>query len=93
MIIIYYRDRQTGKYTRVHENRQGHTMADLEPLIENYNKCGNTDTVGAVEVADDSLEAFLFGTRNQRARIDQEAVQDLISSLEDALYHARFLED
>jgi hypothetical protein len=93
VIIIYYRDKQTGKIKRVHENKPGHTMADLEPLISDYNRNGNTDTAGAVEVADDSLEAFLFGTRSQRARIDHEAVQDLISALEDALYNARFLED
>lgn len=93
MIIIYYQNRQTGKYTRVYENKPGKTMADLQPLIEDYNKFGNTDTVGAVEVADDSLEAFLFGTRNQRARIDREALQDAISSVEDALNQLRFLED
>lgn len=93
MIIIYYKSKTTGAYTRVHENRPGCTMAQLEPLIENFNAESHKEICGAVEVADDSLEAFLFGTRNQRARIDREALQDAISSVEDALNNLRFLED
>lgn len=93
MIIIFYKSRDTGEYRRLHENRQGHTMADLAPLIEEYNAKNYTDTCGAVEVADDSLEAYLFKTRNQRANWDREAVQDAIDALNNARDYLRALED
>lgn len=91
MIIIYYRDRDTGKILDVH-GPKGHTMEDLAVLIEHYNAEGRRIAT-AVEVADDSLEAYLFVHRNQRMNADREAIQDAIEALQNALSFVRDLED
>lgn len=92
MIIVYYKNKTTGEFTRVHTMRDGASMDTLAPLIEKYNTEDYTETCGAVEVADDSLEAYLFKTRNQRANWDREAVQDAIDALDSARDYLRALE-
>lgn len=92
MIICYYKSKETGEYVDTHDGR-GKTMEELAPLIENYNRNPkNHRTCGAVEVADDGLEAYLFKTRNERAKIDREAVKEAIDHLYDALAAVRYLE-
>lgn len=94
MIIIYYKSKQTGEYTRVHGAHRDDTLEKLAPLVADYNARNDTrETVGTVEVADDSLEAYLMATRDRRANIDKDAIHDAIEALEDALYHVRRLED
>lgn len=93
MIIIYYKNRETGQYENVHLPRPGQTMTDLALVIERYNDMQYRTTCGAVEVADDGLEAYLFSTRNLRANVDKAALRDAIESLESALADVRFLED
>lgn len=92
MIIVYYKNKETGEYTQVHTVRQEATLAGLAQAIANFNEEHPGTTCGAVEVADDSLEAYLFGTRNLRAKMDREAVQDAIDALHNALDYVRALE-
>ena len=94
MIIIYYRD-DAGKITRAHAPREGQTMADIAPLVVNYNAHAhetNGSTAVAAEVPDDSLEAYLFNLANQRKKWDREKVQDAIEALRAALDLVRDLE-
>lgn len=92
MIICFYKSKESGEYVDAHEAR-GKTMEELAPLIENYNReSNNRRTCGAVEVADDSLEAYLFRTRHDRMKLDREAIQDAIDHLHDALDAVRYLE-
>ena len=97
MIIIYYRD-TTGKIVSTHTSREGQTMADIELLVAKYNggdRPENTQrrTAAAVEVADDSLEVYLFNHRNERMNTDKEALQEAIDALYTALNAVRYLED
>lgn len=92
MIIIYYRHIDTGEILDVHLARPGQTMADLEPMVEDYNSKG-LRIAAAVEVADDSLEAYLFKKRNERANIDREALQEAIDAMYMALDRVRYLQE
>ena len=92
MIIIYYRDKTTGEIDRAHLSKEGQTMADLAPLITKYNSDYPRSVVAAVEVADDSLEAYLFNKTKERKKWDQEIVQDAIEALQDALDYVRSLD-
>lgn len=95
MIIIYYQN-AAGKITRAHAPREGQTMADIAPLVVNYNAHAyetNGSTVVAAEVPDDGLEAYLFNLADQRKKWDREKVQDAIDALHEALDAVRDLED
>lgn len=92
MIIVYYKKRDTGEFTNVHDNHGHATMETLAQAIEKYNEGGHQTTAGVVEVADDSLEAYLFKTRHMRANLDREAIRDAIDALETALDNVRYLE-
>ena len=93
MIIIYYRDKKTGKIGNPHPPRPTDTtLADLAPLIAEYNSQDRTNTAEAVEVDDDSLEAYLFTRMRERAKLDQETVQDAIEAIQNALDYVRSLE-
>lgn len=92
MIIIYYKHKETGAYTQAHGAGPKETMETLAPKIAKFNAEIHTAAAYAVEVADDSLEAYLFSTRNQRAKIDREAVQEAIDAIHTALDCVRSLE-
>lgn len=95
MIIIYYRD-ATGKIRSAHEARAGQTMADIAPLVVNYNAQAQSNacrTATAAEVPDDGLEAYLFNHRNERMNTDKQALQEAIDALYAALDAVRYLED
>lgn len=92
MIIIYYRDKTTGEIDQAHLPKEWQTMADLAPLITKYNSDDCRRVVAAVEVADDSLEAYLFNQTKERKKWDKEIVQDAIEAIQDALDYVRSLE-
>ena len=92
MIIIYYKDKKTGQIGNAHRAKDGQTTADLAPLIAEYNSEDHMAEAAAVEVADDSLEAYLFNRMNERKKWDQEAVRDAIEAIQDALDYVRNLE-
>lgn len=94
MIIIFYRSKDTGKIVDVHTARDGQTMADITPLVEKYNADAHLDRLAAaLEVADDSLEAYLYGARTRRLNRDQDAIQEAIEAIQDALQTVQSLED
>ena len=93
MIIIYYQSRENGKFTNVHEDHANAGKEKLAEAIARYNNAGHTTAAGMVEVADNSLEAYLFETRNRRADIDRQAIRDAIDAIETALDNVRYLED
>ena len=92
MIIIYYKDKETGQITYANRAKDGQTMTDLAPLIAEYNSKGKL-AAAAVKVANDSLEAFLFNKMNERKKYDQEVLRDAIEAIQDALDYMRTLED
>ena len=94
MIIIFYRDEKTNNITRVHESRPGQTMADIKPLVDKYNSENQFHEIAeVVEVADDSLEAYLYRRKDERKKWDKEKVEDAIESIRHALYCVQDLED
>lgn len=94
MIIVFYRSKETGNIVHVHGPRDGQTMADLEPLAETYNaNPQNHRTAEVVEVADDSLEAYLYRRRNERMKTDKETLRDAVEAIEHALYCVKALEE
>ena len=93
MIIIFYRSKETNDIVDVHGPRDGQTMADLEPLKEAYNANPQNHRIAeVVEVADDSLEAYLYRRRNQRMKIDKDTLEDAVESIRHALYCVQALE-
>lgn len=92
MIIIYYRDRETGEITNAHDSLDHMTMEAVEAAMEKYNGQGFKTAAYVAEVADDSLEAYLFKTRRLRANLDRQAIQDAIDALETAMDNVRYLE-
>lgn len=95
MIIIYYKNKETGKIVGAQLPRPvDMTMDALAPLIAQHNAIDKYATVAAaVEVADDSLEAYLFNGMIERRKYDKEAVQDVIDAIRTALDFAQSLED
>lgn len=92
MIIVYYRDRETGKITNAHDALGHQTMEAIQAAMEKYNGQGFKTAAHVAEVADDSLEAYLFSTRHLRANLDRQAIQDAIDALEAAMDNVRYLE-
>lgn len=93
MIIIYYRNKHTGRIMDAHTARAGQTMADIAPLIVKFNaEATSTRTAVAAEVPDDSLEAYLYNQKNERVKADKKAVEDAIEALQEALSAVRYLE-
>lgn len=93
MIIIYYQSRENGEFTNVHEDHAGAGKEKLAEAIARYNEADYPTTAGMVEVADNSLEAYLFKTRAHRADLDRQAIRDAIDAIETALDNVRYLED
>lgn len=96
MIIIYYRD-ESGAIVSHHGPAEGQTLEKLQELVLEYNKKSEerktrNRTAFVEEVADDSLTAYLFKKAAERRKLDKEAVQDAISSIEAALDSVRDLE-
>lgn len=94
MIIIYYKDKKTGKIGNAHLPKPDTTtMDELAPLIAEYNSEDHMAEAMAVEVADDSLEAYLFNGMIERRKYDKERVQDAIDAIRTALDCVSDLED
>ncbi len=93
MIIIYYRDKD-GKIMNSHGNTAEKTLDELKEMAEIFNRdSGRTKrTAYIAEVEDDSITAYLFQKAAERKKWDSEALQDAISSIEDALDAVRGLE-
>lgn len=88
MIIVYYRD-PAGKIVDTNTSREGKTMEEIAALVDKFNaepqnKKGRT--AAAVEVADDSLEAYLFAHRNERMTTDKAALQEAAAVVYNAGY-------
>lgn len=91
MIIIYYRHRETGEITNAHASLDCQ-MEIIEAATAKYNGQEFKTAAYVAEVADDSLEAYLFRTRHLRANLDRQAIQDAIDALETAMDNVRYLE-
>lgn len=93
MIIVFYRSKETNNIVAASEAREGYTMATLQHLAEEYNAKPEIDRIAeAVEVADDSLEAFLYQRRNERLKLHADELQEAIESIRHALYCVQDLE-
>ncbi len=92
MIIIYYRDKD-GKITQHHAAPDDWTMEAVQERIDQYNsEPGHTTTAHAHQADNGSVEVYLFQKAAERKKWDAEALQDAISSIEDALDAVRGLE-
>ena len=88
MTIVYYR-RPDQSIRHVHEVKN--VPADeLSAKVSEYNKKAK-DTAHIIEVAENSLVAFLMEQERIRGRCDEEAIQDAIDSLYNALDFVRSL--
>lgn len=95
MIIIYYRD-ESGTIVNHHGPAESQTLEELQELVLEYNKKSEERktrrrTAFVEEVADDSLTAYLFARAAERRKWDNEAVQQAINAIEDALECVRGL--
>ncbi len=92
MIIIYYRDKD-GKITHHHAAPEGWTLEVTQERIDQYNsEPGHKTTAQALQAEAGSIEAYLFQKAAKQKKWDKEALQDAISSIEDALDAVRGLE-
>lgn len=94
MIIIYYKDKD-GKITHHHASQKDITLEELGNRVRDFNreradKDGKTAHIFDAE--DDGLTAYLFQKAAERKKWDAEALQDAISSIEDALDSVRGLQ-
>lgn len=91
MIIIYYTDK--GKITHHQAAPKDLTLEELEDRAQDFNR-ERTDGKSAhiTEAKNDGLMAYLFQKATERKKWDKEALQDAISSIEDALDAVRGLE-
>ena len=93
MIIIYYRDAD-GKIVRHHTPPEDWTMETVQERINQYNmEPTNKATVYALQVEDESIEAYLYHKAQERAKWDKEALREAIGAIEDALDAVRGLEE
>lgn len=92
MIIIYYRDKD-GKITHHQTAPKDLPLEELEDRTRDFNR-ERTDGKSAhiTEAKNDGLMAYLFQKATERKKWDKEALQDAISSIEDALDAVRGLE-
>lgn len=92
MIIIYYTDKD-GKITHHQATPQDLTLEELKDRAQDFNR-ERTDGKAAhvVETADDGLTAYLFRKAAERKKWDKQAMDDAISSIEDALDTVRCLQ-
>lgn len=95
MLLVYYRDKD-GAIVRHHPAPEGMTLEQLQENIRAYNfeeaRKKDGRTVHFEEVEDGTLLAYMVHKAAERKKLDKEAVQDAISSIEDALDAVRSLE-
>lgn len=93
MILVYYR-RKDGTIKNCHQYPAEKGLSLAQEAARSYNvEQAGEDTAYIVECEDSSLEAYLFRKTVEKKNYDREAVQDLISALEEALDTARYLEE
>ena len=91
MIIVYYRW-PDEKIRHAHEVKNL-TFDEAQKRVVEYNNTTTQDTAYAIEVAENSLEAYLMDRRNNVLKWKREDIQDAIESLECALDSVRSLMD
>ena len=90
MIIVYYRNRETGAIERAHTWKEVPDI-NLASAIEEYNQKGGQ--VFAEDFPDDSLTVFLLERRKEMDKQRKDAIRDAMSALEEAMDCVRYLED
>ena len=83
MIVIYYRDNNTGKITGYHGSKAEWSVPEIERRIDDFNKTGNS-TAGYAVFPDSGIEAFLFNAANENKGCAREAVEDALRALDEA---------
>lgn len=95
MLLVYYRDKD-GAIVRHHPAPEGMTLEQLQENIRSYNFSDARKKDGKIahseEVEDGTLLAYMVQKAAERRKLDKEAVEDAISSIEDALDAVRGLE-
>lgn len=95
MLLVYYRDKD-GAIVRHHPAPEGVKMEQFQENVKAYNfeeaRKENGKTAYLEVVEDGTLLAYMVKKAAERRKLDKEAVQDAISSIEDALDTVRGLE-
>lgn len=92
MYIIYYTDKE-GKITNHHKAAEDRTPEELGEMVREFNRTNkNGKTAHIVDAEDGGFVAYLFEKAAERKKWDREALEDAISSIEDALNTVRGLE-
>lgn len=95
MLLVYYRDKD-GAIVRHHPAPEGMAPDQLQENIRAYNfeeaRKKDGKTAHFEDVEDGTLLAYMVKKAAERRKLDKEAVQDAISSIEDALDTVRELE-
>ena len=82
MIISYYTDKD-GKIVNSHSCHE-HTLQEIESMAETYNRSTDKRKAHVIEVADDSLTAYLLWAL-ERKKIEYESLREAIIDIENAL--------
>lgn len=95
MLLVYYRDKD-GAIVYHHPAKEDMTLDQLNEAVKAYNfgenRKTNKRTAHIEEVEDGTLLAYMVQKAAERKRLDREAVQEAISSIEDALRAVQGLE-
>lgn len=82
MIIVYYTDKDC-KIVNSHSGHE-HTLPEIESMAETHNRSTDKRKAHVIEVADDSLTAYLLWAL-ERKKIEYESLREAIIDIENAL--------
>lgn len=86
MFIIFYKDRD-GKITHHQKAPEGWDEGALKEKIEHYNthpEPRQTTTAEYIDVADGSIEKYLFEYAEKRTRYTKETIEAALDALDEA---------
>ena len=91
MIIFFYRDRATGKITKIHENGMNWTPAEIEEEIANFNRTSRSQTVHVAEIEEGSIFEHLYKLAMQK-KPQSAAIGNALEAIREAERALQMLE-
>lgn len=86
MLIVYFRNKETGEITRYTKFPREVPREEIETKVEEYNT-HETYSLKAVvhEIEDGSLEHYLLGLCERKQAYEREAISDALDALQEAI--------
>lgn len=84
MIIVYYRDKQTGKILRCHDN-EGYTLQQLKDSKDKFAKDFEDIEVFIEEIDDNSILAYLYNQIQEEKQNKIDFLQELRNKCNDLI--------